>query len=118
MAETKTHAGSCHCGAVAYEVDTGLEGLVECNCSHCLRKGFVLAFTPRSSFRVTRDGPTTEYRFNAHKIAHQFCPTCGVQPFAYGTMPDGTETVAVNVRTLTDIAPWDWQAERVNGRDF
>src|SRR5690606_12327942 len=93
MSETKTHAGSCHCGAVAYEVETGLDGLAECNCSHCLRKGFVLAFAPRSAFRLTRDGPTTEYKFHAHKIAHQFCPTCGVQPFAYGTMPDGSETV-------------------------
>ena len=43
------HKGSCHCGAVAYEVEVGLEGLIECNCSHCYRKGFVLAFTPRSS---------------------------------------------------------------------
>lgn len=118
MSETKIHAGSCHCGAVAYEVETGLDGLAECNCSHCLRKGFVLAFAPRSAFRLTRAGPTTEYRFHAHKIAHQFCPTCGVQPFAYGTMPDGSETVAINVRTLTDIEPWSWDAKRVNGRDF
>lgn len=118
MTKASVHAGSCHCGAVAYEVQTNLDGLVECDCSHCLRKGFVLAFVPRDDFRLTAEGPTREYLFNAHKIRHQFCPTCGVQPFAYGTMPDGTETVAVNVRTLTDIAPWDWQAERVNGRDF
>jgi hypothetical protein len=40
MADVKTHTGSCHCGAVAYEVDTDLEGLIECNCSHCYRKGW------------------------------------------------------------------------------
>ena len=118
MTGTMTHTGSCHCGAVAYEVDTGLDGLIECDCSHCLRKGFVLAFVPKSAFRLTADGPTTEYLFNKHNIRHQFCPTCGVQPFAYGAMPDGTETVAVNVRTLTDIEPWSWDAQRVNGREF
>ncbi len=71
MSETsvKIHAGSCHCGAVAYEVDVGLDGLMECNCSHCYRKGFVLAFAPRSAFRLTKgEGETTSYFFNQHKI--------------------------------------------------
>ena len=71
MSETsvKTHAGSCHCGAVAYEVDVGLDGLVECNCSHCYRKGFVLAFTPRSAFRLIKgEEAMTSYFFNRHKI--------------------------------------------------
>lgn len=45
----------------------------------------------------------TEYRFNTHKIAHLFCKNCGVQCFGKGAAPDGTETVAVNVRTIEDI---------------
>ena len=96
--------GSCHCGAVAYEVDTGLDGLIECNCSHCLRKGFVLAFVPKSAFRLTADGPTTEYLFNKHNIRHRFCPTCGIGPFGEGTHPKtGEATVAVNVRCLPGV---------------
>ena len=78
----------------------------------------MLAFVPKSAFRLTADGPTTEYLFNKHNIRHRFCPTCGVQPFAYGTLPDGTETVAINVRTLTEIEPWSWTADQVNGREF
>ncbi len=54
MTELKTHTGGCACGAVAYEVDTDLEGLMECNCSHCYPKGFVLAF-------VTFSDPTGEF---------------------------------------------------------
>jgi len=84
------HKGACHCGAVAYEVEIGLEGLIECNCSHCYRKGFVLAFAPRAAFRLTAgEKATTSYFFNQH-----------------------------NVRTLTDVEPWAWTATRVDGRSF
>lgn len=118
MADVKTHQGSCHCGAVAYEVDMALEGLVECNCSHCYRKGFVLGFVGPDAFRLTRDGPQTHYRFHNHKIRHRFCETCGVQTFAKGEAPDGSPMIAVNVRTLTDIEPFSWTATRVDGRSF
>jgi hypothetical protein len=118
MTDVQTHTGSCHCGAVAYEVEMSLDDLIECNCSHCHRKGFVLGFVPPAAFRLTADGPQTEYLFNNHRIRHRFCQTCGVQTFARGTAPDGSEMVAVNVRTLTDIEPFSWTATRVDGRSF
>lgn len=119
MTETATHAGSCHCGAVAYEAELSLDGLIECNCSHCYRKGFVLAFAPRSALRVLRgEDVLGDYHFNQHKIAHRFCTRCGVQPFGLGVGPDGSEMVAVNIRTLTDIEPWSWTAQKVDGRSF
>lgn len=118
MAEAKTHAGSCRCGAVAYEVETDLGGLIECNCSHCYRKGLVLAFVTPDAFRLTAAGPQTEYLFNTHKITHLFCETCGVQSFARGETADGQPMVAVNIRTLTDIEPFSWTAQRVDGRSF
>ena len=118
MAEAKTHSGGCRCGAVAYEVETDLEGLIECNCSHCYRKGLVLAFVAPDAFRLTTDGAQTEYQFNTHKITHLFCETCGVQSFARGVAPSGQPMVAVNIRTLTDLEPFSWTAQRVDGRSF
>ena len=118
MADVKTHTGSCRCGAVAYEVDTDLDGLIECNCSHCYRKGLVLNFVSPDAFRLTSDGAQTEYQFNTHKIRHFFCETCGVQSFARGETADGQPMVAVNIRTLTDIEPFSWTAQRVDGRSF
>ena len=116
---TEVHEGSCHCGAVTYAVETSLDGLIECHCSHCYRKGFVLAFAPKAAFTLkSGEDQLGEYRFNKHNIAHMFCKTCGVQPFGFGTGPDGSEMAAVNVRTLTDIEPWSWTAERVDGRSF
>ena len=50
-----------------------------------------------------------EYLFNKKIIQHLFCRNCGVQPFARGTMPDGSPAIAVNIRCLEGI---DLQALR------
>ncbi|MGD2132408.1 MAG: GFA family protein [Maricaulaceae bacterium] len=103
MTETKTYTGGCHCGAVKYEVDLALETVNQCNCSHCRRKGFLLAFAPASSFRlISGDDAQTEYRFNKKTIEHLFCKTCGVQSFGRGEMPSGP-VVAINVRCLEGV---------------
>ena len=99
------HHGSCHCGAVAFHVDGEPAQVIECNCSHCSRKGLLLWFVGRDALTIERgQDALTEYRFNRRVIAHQFCRTCGVQPFAYGIAPDGRETAAINVRCLDDVA--------------
>ena len=41
------YKGSCHCGAVAYEVEGEIQGVIQCNCSICFRKGAPLWFVPR-----------------------------------------------------------------------
>jgi hypothetical protein len=33
------YKGSCHCGRVTFEVEGALTEVLECNCSHCSRKG-------------------------------------------------------------------------------
>jgi len=120
MAEAApTHQGSCHCGAVRFEVDTALEEVMECNCSHCYRKGLMLSFVPAEAFRLQQgEEALSEHRFNRHSIQHLFCRTCGVQPFARGEAPGGAKTVAVNVRVLQDVEPWSLTPARVDGRSF
>ncbi|MDD2916295.1 MAG: GFA family protein [Candidatus Gracilibacteria bacterium] len=99
------HSGSCHCGNVRYEADLDLSvPVIECNCSYCLRNGFLLSFIPESKFSLlSGKEELTEYRFNKKVISHLFCRTCGVQCFGEGTSADGAKTVAVNVRTLENI---------------
>ena len=101
----ETKAGGCHCKAVRYEVtlDTA-QPVIECNCSHCLPKGFLLTFVPKSAVTIlSGEDVLTEYLFNTKKIQHLFCSTCGIQSFGFGIGPDGVETCAVNMRTLDDI---------------
>lgn len=117
-ASTISH-GSCHCGAVRYEVDGAPTKVMECNCSHCQRKGFLLWFVPRTALRVTSgEEGLSAYTFNKHAIGHRFCPTCGVQPFALGNMPDGSETAAINIRTLEGIDIDTIPRKPVDGRSF
>ena len=113
------HTGSCHCGAVTFELDGTIEKLIECNCSHCSAKGFLLFFVPRDALRVTAGEDALEtYTFNRHVIKHQFCRTCGVEPFAQGQMPDGTPIAAINARSIEGIDLASYERKRVNGREF
>lgn len=110
MSETKTQKGSCHCGAVTFEVQTDLSQVMECNCTHCFRKGLWLSFVKPEAFSLkSGEGELKEYLFNRHNIRHAFCPTCGVEVFGRGKDPKGEENVAVNVRTLTDVEPFSVQ---------
>ncbi|WP_340317831.1 GFA family protein [Rhizorhabdus argentea] len=97
--------GSCHCGKAAFKVDA--EPPVEamaCNCSHCRRKGFLLAFFPADLFTLERGQDDLEsYFFYKHVIEHRFCTTCGSQPFAIGKTPDGKAMIAVNLRCVPSI---------------
>jgi hypothetical protein len=113
------HKGSCHCGAVTFEVETDLEQVLECNCSHCRRKGFLLTFTPRGALTITSgEDNLATYTFNTHTIQHRFCKTCGVQPFGEGKAPSGADTAAINVRCLETVDLAQITPVPVNGRDF
>ena len=82
------YRGSCHCGENAYEVEGEIGQVVECNCSYCTRKGYLLWFVPRNHLRLTT--PETRlaiYTFNKHVIKHHFCPECGCSPFGLGGAP-------------------------------
>lgn len=98
------HKGSCHCGKIAYEVEGDFNEVMECNCSHCSKKGFLLWFVPRDKLTLkTPEENLSEYTFNKHRIKHQFCASCGAQPFAFAVGPDGKPTAAINVRCLEAV---------------
>jgi hypothetical protein len=96
--------GSCHCGAIAFEVEGKIESALECNCSICQRKGSKLWFVPRSALKQkTPEDATRVYTFNKHRLKHRFCPACGIHPYAEGRDPKGNEMAAINIRCLEDI---------------
>ena len=114
------HKGSCHCGQVRYTVDAAeIPAMMECNCSHCQRKGYLLWFVPREALAFdSGEAALSTYTFNRHVIEHKFCPACGCAPFGFGQGKDGAETVAVNVRCLEDVDLGAIKRKPVDGRSF
>lgn len=110
---------SCHCGKVALsvEADTPTEA-ISCNCSHCRRKGLLLAFFPRDQVTVDRgEADLVTYQFNKHVIDHRFCSTCGCQAHAEGVR-DGTPMRAVNLRCAPDVDLDALTIRKVDGASF
>ncbi len=98
--EPIVHEGSCHCEGVRFRVTApaALE-LHECNCSICVRVGYLHLIVDQERFELLagRDLLTT-YRFNTGTARHTFCSVCGVKPFYVPrSHPEG---VSVNARCL------------------
>jgi len=111
------HHGSCHCGRIAFDVEGEPGQVIECNCSHCSRKGYLLWFVPRAQLRLsTPESELATYRFNKRVIAHHFCAECGCAPFGFGTDRTGAPMAAINVRCLTDVDRSSLKIVQVDGR--
>ncbi len=111
-----THKGSCHCGQIKFEAQGTIDTAMECNCSHCSRKGYLLWFVPRSQFELqSPESALSTYTFNKHVIQHHFCPKCGCAPFGFG-VANGAETAAINVRCLEGVELATIKRKFVDGR--
>ena len=118
MPNSRTYTGGCHCGMVRFECTTELAMVTSCNCSICTKKGLHFAFLAPKDF-VLRAGEENlkEYLFNKRAIRHQLCVDCGVDLFARGRKPDGTEVVALNVSCIDGIELAELAMMPIDGRN-
>jgi hypothetical protein len=116
----QTHAGSCHCGRIAFTLHGDVARAIDCNCSMCRRRGALLAFYPREALVLSsKEGDYGTYRFNKEHIAHHFCLTCGIAPFSEAVNPKtGEPTVAVNLRCLPEVDLASLEIAQVDGASF
>jgi hypothetical protein len=97
----RTYHGSCHCGAVRFELDAELTRVTQCNCSICGKKGALLVRVLPERFRLLAGAEAlVEYRFNTQVARHFFCGTCGIHPFSHPRAAPALYTV--NARCLDD----------------
>jgi hypothetical protein len=77
----RTYAGSCHCGAVRFEIDTDFPELTTCDCSICYRKNALMVKVHKTEFRLLQGfNQLAEYR-HTKTSRHYFCTICGIYPF-------------------------------------
>lgn len=111
------YSGSCHCGAVTFEVEAPEDVEVEnCNCSICEKTGFLHLIVPLSKFKLLSGEDCLQtYTFNTGVAKHTFCKVCGVKPFYVPrSNPDGMD---VNVRCLT-TKPAKMKIVDFNGQEW
>jgi len=98
----RRYSGSCHCGAVRFEIETVLDRVTQCNCSICSKKGMLHHRVPPERFRLlSGDEQLATYQFGTKVAKHHFCRVCGIHTF---TRPRAApDLYTVNVRVLDDF---------------
>lgn len=111
------YPGSCHCGAVKFEVEAPEDVEIEdCNCSICTKSGYLHLIVPSSKFRLLAGEEQLQtYTFNSGVAKHRFCGVCGIKPFYIPrSNPDGVD---VNVHCL-DTPPVSMTIVKFDGQNW
>jgi hypothetical protein len=111
------HVGSCHCGAIRFEVEGPIAGVELCNCSICTRTAYLHWYVAPERFRLltSRDAIAT-YEFGTRVAKHHFCRICGVSPFRRAR--SNPDEVDVNVRCLEGVDLDAIPVQRFDGRHW
>ena len=108
------YSGSCHCGAVRYEINAVINRVTECNCSICTKKGVLHHRVTAENFRLLSDeSQLGTYQFGSKIAKHHFCKVCGIHTFSRPRA--APEQYTVNVRTLDNF---DLQREKPEIESF
>ena len=108
-----TYEGCCHCGAVRFQVVVNNHKVDDCNCSICVKKGFLHLIVTQEQFNLLQGEDVLKtYKFNTGIAQHKFCGICGIHAFYIPrSHPD---CIDVNVRCLDgnvienfEIMPFD-----------
>ena len=113
-----TYDGSCHCGAIRFQVSLAddVRDVLDCNCSICTMKGILHLIIDEPSFTLLAGADSlTTYTFGTHTAKHMFCRTCGIHPFYRPrSHPDSWD---VNARCL-DVPLSHWRVKPFDGANW
>jgi hypothetical protein len=100
----QSYRGSCHCGAVQFEITTDFPELTTCDCSICLRKNALMVKVHESAFKLLSGASEVRtYQFHTHTAKHHFCGTCGIYTFHRKRVTP--EYFGINVHCLANFDP-------------
>jgi len=82
MSKVQTLIGTCHCGAVKFQIESDFPELTTCDCSICSKKNALMVKVHESNFKLLSGASSlTEYQFHTRTAKHYFCRVCGIYPF-------------------------------------
>ena len=102
----KTHAGSCHCGAVQFRVRADLgKGAGRCNCSICTKVAQLGGIVKPEAFELlSSEENLSSYEWGGRTSQRYFCKRCGIHCFARGNLAVlGGAYVSVNYNCLDGV---------------
>ena len=103
MAEPKQHQGSCHCGAVRFEVLVDATTGTRCNCTVCTKTYVTGMLTRPGSLTVTK-GREELSGYRTGSATRYFCKHCGVHLYGDGHVEAlGGDFLSVNLNALDDV---------------
>jgi hypothetical protein len=102
--ETK-HQGSCHCGAVTFEVVVDASKGSRCNCTVCMKiAGTTTAVKPSAFTLLAGETNLAMYEWGGKTGQRYFCKTCGVHAFGRGHLEEmGGDYVSIPLNCLDDV---------------
>ena len=114
-----THQGSCHCGAIRFEVTADLSGgATRCNCTVCTKLGGLGIIVKPDDVRcLVPESELSFYEWGGKVARRYFCKHCGVHTFSRGFLEQiGGAFAGVNVNTLDDVDPATLKVAYWDGR--
>jgi hypothetical protein len=105
VTKAQKHAGSCHCGAVRFEVEVDASAATRCNCTICTKLGTTGTNVKPHAFTLLAGQESLGEYVWGHKVATRyFCKRCGVHCFGRGYLDVlGGDFVSVNFNCLDDV---------------
>src|ERR1700733_8918904 len=93
------HSGSCHCGAVRFEVTLDAGGGSQCNCTICRKLGTTGTIVAPSAFTlIAGEDKLSTYAWGARTGKRYFCSICGVSCFGRGYLEQiGGDYVSISL---------------------
>ncbi|HEY4187012.1 MAG TPA: GFA family protein [Polyangia bacterium] len=113
------HPGSCHCGAVRFEVRLGAEVTgSRCNCTICTKTAMTGTSVEPDAFTLLfGEDNLGAYEWGGKTGRRFFCKTCGVQCFGRGHLAEmGGDYVSINLNALDDVDTADLKMIYWDGR--
>ena len=112
--EPVTLDGSCHCGAVQFNVTLteGLASARRCTCSICRMRGAVAVTSTPADFHLKHgEDELATYRFNTRTAEHHFCRLCGI--YTHHKRRSNPNQLGINAACLEGVSPFDFPEIKV-----